>query len=940
MHRLHNLIVSFSLLLAPLAVPSNQPRRDPGQAGTDPAAILAAMTPAERVGQLFLVSFYGPSVNENSDIHRLIDEYHVGGVVITAANDNITDPQNAPAQLLELTNTLQTVAAGASNRLRPLPGAPATSVPAPYVPLFIAINHEGNGYPYTEIRSGVTELPSPMAIGATWDSSHAESMGRIVGTELSALGVNFLLGPSLDVLEQPRPDGVDLGSRVFGGNPYWVGVMGQAYIRGVKFGSDGRVATIAKHFPGHGGAERRPEVQVPTVRKSFEQLQNFDLVPFFAVLGGASSDTTADGILSGHIRFEGFQGNIRQVTPPASLDAQALGQLLALPAVEAWRAAGGVTVSDSLGVRAVKRFFDPALQSFQGRRIAGQAFNAGNDILLVSEFGLNPRVDQTSNIIDTMVYFRQLYEADPGFAARVDAAVLRILGLKLRLYAGEFNPQDAIQPQAGLSVLGRDQEDVVSVAQNAAALISPTRDELAARAPEPPTPSQRIVFFTDVRLGQQCSTCLRYPLLDKRQLEQAVLQLYGPNGSGQTRANNLASFSFEELAEYLENQTPASVDVGTATPQPAPVALALAQADWIVFSMLNVTSAVPASRVVSTFLSQHPEIVRAKRVIVIAFDAPYYLDTTELSNLTAYYAVYSRAPAFVTTAARLLFRDLAPTGAPAVSVASVGYDLSEVARPDPNARIELYWEKLNTAGEGTPEPTGLQLGDTITVTTGILRDPNGHQVPDFTPVRFRVYYSEEGLADFFESPTRNGVASVTLLLNRPGPMEIDASSDPATLSDRFTINVQQDSVFSVTEIVPTPAPTDTPQPTETSVPPTATATPTEPAPTTTMPERPGRVNWRGFFVMCLGLAAVLFGGYRLGSNGRAQPRQGMRVALAGAIGMLAGYNYYALALPGTGLAQAALSSMAAPIWAIAGGLIGLGLGWLWFVLRRRPATGS
>src|SRR5439155_9111569 len=138
------------------------------------------------------------------------------------------------------------------------------------------------------------------------------------------MGINLLLGPSLDVLQTPRQEGADLGTRVFGGDPYWVGVMGQAYIRGVHAGSGGQVAAIAKYFPGHGGSDRRPDQELPTVLKSLDELTNFDLVPFMAVAGNATSPANmADGVLDAHLRFQGLQGNIRPNTAPVSLDAQA-----------------------------------------------------------------------------------------------------------------------------------------------------------------------------------------------------------------------------------------------------------------------------------------------------------------------------------------------------------------------------------------------------------------------------------------------------------------------------------------------------------------------------------------------------------------------------------------------------------------------------------------
>jgi beta-N-acetylhexosaminidase len=53
--------------------------------GTDPDVnarqMLAKMTPEERVGQLFLVTFTGSTAEQASQIYDLIASYHVGGVV-------------------------------------------------------------------------------------------------------------------------------------------------------------------------------------------------------------------------------------------------------------------------------------------------------------------------------------------------------------------------------------------------------------------------------------------------------------------------------------------------------------------------------------------------------------------------------------------------------------------------------------------------------------------------------------------------------------------------------------------------------------------------------------------------------------------------------------------------------------------------------------------
>ena len=153
--------------------------------------------------------------------------------------------------------------------------------------------------PTDQILSGLTPLPSEMAIGATWSPELARRVGEVNGRELSALGFNLFLGPSLDVLEMPAVSGGDLGTRVFGGDPFWVGEMGSAYVEGLHSGSDNKLLVIAKHFPGVGGSDRLPEEEVSTVRKSLEQLKQIELAPFFAVTGNAEFSRINGGWLAG-----------------------------------------------------------------------------------------------------------------------------------------------------------------------------------------------------------------------------------------------------------------------------------------------------------------------------------------------------------------------------------------------------------------------------------------------------------------------------------------------------------------------------------------------------------------------------------------------------------------------------------------------------------------
>ncbi|HET6820998.1 MAG TPA: glycoside hydrolase family 3 N-terminal domain-containing protein, partial [Anaerolineales bacterium] len=341
-------------------------------------AVLASMTPEERVGQLFLVTFQGTDTHDQTEIYDLIANYHVGGVVLQAANDNFLPQPDTISSAFQLTAALQRTEANAStaseNNLETDDNI--------YVPLFIGISQEGDGAPYDQILSGLTPLPNLMAIGATWRTDLARQVGQVQGSELSALGFNLYLGPSLDVVEMPNPSAqIDLGPRVFGGDPFWVGEMGRAYIAGLHTGSDNRMAVIAKHFPGRGASDRSPEEEVATVRKPLEQLQQVELLPFSAVTDSTQLAELADGLLVSHIRYQGFQGNIRATTRPVSLDTAALTAILDLPEFATWRRNGGLVVSDALGSQAVRDFYAQSGENFLPRSVARDAFQAGNDLL-------------------------------------------------------------------------------------------------------------------------------------------------------------------------------------------------------------------------------------------------------------------------------------------------------------------------------------------------------------------------------------------------------------------------------------------------------------------------------------------------------------------------------------------------------------------------------
>lgn len=925
--RLASLTLLMALLLSLAPAPASQAQPAP----VDVRAILEAMTVADRVGQLFVVTFQGDDASPDSAIAELIRDYRVGGVLLSPANGNFRnrDPDGAradtPQQVARLANQLQTLAFDGA-----LPAeaalAPTTAdvqiLPRPEgrgvtLPLLIAVNQEGNGFPHTSLRSGFTPLPSSMALGATWSPQDAAAAGAIVGSELAAVGVNLLLGPSLDVLDMPRSDPqATLGVRSLGGNPYWVGRLGRSYIGGVREGSQGRVATIAKHFPGQGSSDRLPEFEVATIQKSAEALAAVEMAPFAAVVrpgelqdllppdvdAPRSASTVPDGLQSTHIRYAGLQGSSESI-PPISLAPQLSQDLLESPAFSEWRNAGrGLVMSDDLGALAIRRFYDPTLQSFSHRRVAQDALLAGNDLLLLSQWSADgDPAASLANIKDTITFFQEKYRSDADFRRRVDAAVLRILTLKARQYP-ELNLRTSLVDGSLLDEQEPQDTTVAQIARDAITLLSPSPAELAQRMPTGPGADDTILFITDARTGKECASeeCPAFPLIEPTALADIVLRLYEP--SDQMAPDRVASLTFQQLDDWLK--PPEGGEEPNLTRETTDALIR--NADWIVFGLLDNAPDAPGAAVLRQFLSQRPVSREQKRLVAIAYDAPFFLDATDIAKLTAYFAAYGRTEPLLEASMRVLFREWTPTGAPPVDISAINYTLADKLRPNPAQSIPLSVPDVRVQmGSNT---FTAKVGDTLRVLAGPIRDNNGRPVPDNTQVTFRL----KQRSDQFELPlgetgTVDGFAESSVVLERAGDYEVQAQAGQAVGSLSLLLNIVDLEQGEARVAVATPTATPSPIPTET---PTPTATPTwTPAPTATPtatptvtpipPMPPTRVDGGSFALSLASVGLVLLAtviGFRAAL---AAPAAALRALLLIAIGGMMAYLLYGLGwLPG------------------------------------------
>ena len=91
-------------------------------------------------------------------------------------------------------------------------------------------------------------FPTPLAWGASFDPALVAEMGALIGESMRDLGIHQGLAPVLDVVRDPRWGRVD---ECIGEDPYLVGTVGTAYVRGLQ--SAGVHATL-KHFLGYSGS--------------------------------------------------------------------------------------------------------------------------------------------------------------------------------------------------------------------------------------------------------------------------------------------------------------------------------------------------------------------------------------------------------------------------------------------------------------------------------------------------------------------------------------------------------------------------------------------------------------------------------------------------------------------------------------------------------------
>ena len=223
------------------------------------------------------------------------------------------------------------------------------------IPLFIASDIErGVG----QQIDGYTNFPCQMAVRAAVNRDVPDDMAilrdvvKAVALEAIDAGINMPLIPVLDV--NSNPDNPIICTRAFSDNPEDVSFFGSEYIR-VLEGMG--LISCAKHFPGHGDTSTDSHISLPLIRKSYDDLVNFDVRPFaHAIKTGVSS------IMIGHLMIPSMDDSV-----PSSLSKKVITDLLRKEL-----GFNGLIMTDALNMSAISGI----------ENIAARCLNAGVDIIL------------------------------------------------------------------------------------------------------------------------------------------------------------------------------------------------------------------------------------------------------------------------------------------------------------------------------------------------------------------------------------------------------------------------------------------------------------------------------------------------------------------------------------------------------------------------------
>jgi beta-N-acetylhexosaminidase len=293
-----------------------------------------------QIGQMVMMGFKGTSPEDPGVqvIAKAISEGSLGGVILYG--HNILNPD----QLKKLTEYLQNL-------------APAGQ------PLFIAVDQEGGKVQRLTQAKGFMGTMSAYEIGKRgYDYAYLEY--QEMAYELRFHGINWNLGPVVDLALNKNSDVIVKNGRSFARHATVVTELAKSFIRGHQLAG---VLTAVKHWPGHGSAAGDSHHGIVDVTDTWK---HDEILPYEKLI----AENLVDAVMTAHVFHREFDEE-----KPATMSYKLIQVMLR----DNYKF-DGVVMTDCMQMGAVT-----ALVGNRTEDAALEAILAGADIMLLSNYDVD-----------------------------------------------------------------------------------------------------------------------------------------------------------------------------------------------------------------------------------------------------------------------------------------------------------------------------------------------------------------------------------------------------------------------------------------------------------------------------------------------------------------------------------------------------------------------
>lgn len=289
-------------------------------------SVFNALTPDERIGQLFMVSAYSKTTTPDEKLVSLIKNQKIGGLIFM---------QGGPGRQAILNNYYQNMSK---------------------VPLMIGIDGE---WGLAMRLDSTMKYPWQMTLGAIRDNMLIYEMGKQIGLECKRMGIHVNFAPVVDINNNIKNPVI--GARSFGDNKINVADKGIAYALGMQAVG---VLANAKHFPGHGDTDKDSHKSLPSILHDKARLDSIELYPFKRLISAG-----VGSMMVAHLFIPALD--------PTPNTATTLSPAVVTDLLQNQMGFKGLIFTDALGMKGVSSYNEPGMVDMK-------ALKAGNDVLLFS----------------------------------------------------------------------------------------------------------------------------------------------------------------------------------------------------------------------------------------------------------------------------------------------------------------------------------------------------------------------------------------------------------------------------------------------------------------------------------------------------------------------------------------------------------------------------